>query len=51
MIFRQYIDDEPFCASYLLGDAGEAVVVDPVSRFDGGGIGALAEHGIRLARA
>jgi glyoxylase-like metal-dependent hydrolase (beta-lactamase superfamily II)/rhodanese-related sulfurtransferase len=29
MIFRQFIDDDLFCASYLLGDGGEAVVVDP----------------------
>jgi glyoxylase-like metal-dependent hydrolase (beta-lactamase superfamily II)/rhodanese-related sulfurtransferase len=29
VIFRQYVDDDLFCASYLLGDAGEAIVVDP----------------------
>jgi glyoxylase-like metal-dependent hydrolase (beta-lactamase superfamily II)/rhodanese-related sulfurtransferase len=29
MIFRQFIDDDLGCASYLLGDAGEAAVIDP----------------------
>jgi hydroxyacylglutathione hydrolase len=29
MIFRQFLDDDLGCASYLIGDAGEAVVVDP----------------------
>ena len=29
MIFRQFIDEDLGCASYLIGDAGEAAVVDP----------------------
>ncbi|HWB21938.1 MAG TPA: MBL fold metallo-hydrolase [Gaiellaceae bacterium] len=29
MIFRQFIDEDLGCASYLLADGGEAVVVDP----------------------
>lgn len=29
MIFRQVLDDDLGCASYLIGDGGEAVVVDP----------------------
>ena len=31
MLFRQFVDDDLGCASYLIGDeaAGEAVVVDP----------------------
>ena len=29
MIFRQFVDEDLGCASYLVGDAGEAVVVDP----------------------
>ena len=29
MIFRQVLNDDLACASYLVGDAGEAIVVDP----------------------
>ena len=31
MLFRQFVDDDLGCASYLIGDenAGEAVVIDP----------------------
>src|SRR5229473_7095657 len=31
MLFKQFVDDDLGCASYLIGceDAGEAVVVDP----------------------
>jgi len=31
VLFRQFVDDDLGCASYLIGDegAGEAVVVDP----------------------
>jgi len=29
VIFRQFIDEDLGCASYLLGDGGEAVLVDP----------------------
>ncbi|HKG03267.1 MAG TPA: hypothetical protein VKB03_08795 [Conexibacter sp.] len=29
MFFRQLVDVDLGCASYLLGDAGQAVVVDP----------------------
>jgi glyoxylase-like metal-dependent hydrolase (beta-lactamase superfamily II)/rhodanese-related sulfurtransferase len=29
MLFRQFIDDDLGCASYLVGDGGVAVVVDP----------------------
>ena len=36
MIFRQVVDDDLGCASYLVGDenAGEAVVVDPAFRIE-----------------
>ena len=29
MFFRQFVDDDLGCASYVVGDDGEAVVVDP----------------------
>jgi glyoxylase-like metal-dependent hydrolase (beta-lactamase superfamily II)/rhodanese-related sulfurtransferase len=29
MLFRQFVDDDLGCGSYLVGDGGEAVVVDP----------------------
>jgi glyoxylase-like metal-dependent hydrolase (beta-lactamase superfamily II)/rhodanese-related sulfurtransferase len=29
VIFRQFVDEDLGCASYLVGDGGEAVVVDP----------------------
>jgi hydroxyacylglutathione hydrolase len=29
MIFRQFIDEDLGCASYLIGDGGEAAVIDP----------------------
>jgi hydroxyacylglutathione hydrolase len=36
MVFRQFVDDDLGCASYLVGDpdAGEAVVVDPAYAVD-----------------
>ena len=36
MLFRQVVDDDLGCASYLVGDenAGEAVVVDPAFRIE-----------------
>jgi hydroxyacylglutathione hydrolase len=29
MLFRQVLNEDLGCASYLLADAGEAIVVDP----------------------
>src|SRR5207245_8545551 len=36
MLFKQFVDDDLGCASYLVGceDAGEAVVVDPAYAID-----------------
>jgi glyoxylase-like metal-dependent hydrolase (beta-lactamase superfamily II) len=57
MVFRQFVDDDLGCASYLIGDsgAGEAVVVDPgwpgafaeIERALGGArcVGILVTHG------
>jgi hydroxyacylglutathione hydrolase len=47
VVFRQLINEDLGCASYLLGDAGEAVVVDP--RLDiGVYLEGAAEAGLRI---
>jgi hydroxyacylglutathione hydrolase len=49
MIFRQFIDEDLGCASYLLGDAGEAAVVDPA--WDTGKYLDFADaHNLRITR-
>ena len=52
MIFRQLVDDDLGCASYLIGDegAGEAVVVDPAYEV-GPYIAAAEREGVRIVRA
>jgi hydroxyacylglutathione hydrolase len=47
MIFRQVINEDLGCASYLLGDGGEAVVVDPRLDIDVY-LEAAAEEGVRI---
>ena len=49
MLFRQFVDDDLGCASYLVGDAesGTAVVVDPAYDSDRY-IEAAARHDVRL---
>ena len=51
MVFKQLVDDDLGCASYLIGDeaAGEAVVVDPaysIERY----LGAAEQEGLRIVR-
>ena len=51
MLFRQFVDEDLGCASYLVGDedAGEAVLVDPAYAIEP----YLAEaerHGVRITR-
>ncbi len=51
MVFRQFVDDDLGCASYLIGDsrAGEALLVDPafaIERY----LGAAEELGVRIVR-
>ena len=49
MLFRQFVDDDLGCASYLVGDehAGVAVVVDPGYRIEPY-LEAAERHGVRL---
>lgn len=51
MLFRQFVDDDLGCASYLIGDesSGEAVVVDPAFAVDQY-LEAAEEEGMRLVR-
>lgn len=51
MLFRQFVDDDLGCASYLIGDpeAGEAVVVDPAFAIEQY-VHAAAEEGVRIVR-
>ena len=51
MVFRQFVDDDLGCASYLIGDsgAGEAVVVDPAYTIDQY-LEAAEEDGVRVVR-
>ena len=49
VIFRQFVDEDLGCASYLVGDAGEAVVVDPafaIEQYQE----AAAQEGVRIVR-
>ena len=51
MLFRQFVDDDLGCASYLIGDesSGEAVVVDPayaIERY----LAAAEQEEVRLVR-
>ena len=51
MVFRQFVDDDLGCASYLIGDAGtgEAVVVDPAYAIEPY-LDAAKEDGLRIVR-
>jgi glyoxylase-like metal-dependent hydrolase (beta-lactamase superfamily II) len=50
-VFRQFVDDDLGCASYLIGDAeaGEALVVDPAYSIEQY-VEAAAEDGVRIVR-
>ncbi len=50
MLFRQFVDDDLGCASYLIGDptGGEAVVVDPAYAIEPY-LDAAADEGVRIA--
>jgi glyoxylase-like metal-dependent hydrolase (beta-lactamase superfamily II)/rhodanese-related sulfurtransferase len=51
MVFRQFVDDDLGCASYLIGDsgAGEAFVVDPAYAIEPY-LEAAADEGVRITR-
>jgi glyoxylase-like metal-dependent hydrolase (beta-lactamase superfamily II)/rhodanese-related sulfurtransferase len=51
MLFRQFVDDDLGCGSYLVGDveAGEAVVVDPAFAIEPY-LDAAREAGVRITR-
>src|SRR5256885_3219342 len=51
MVFRQFVDDDLGCASYLIGDsgAGEAFVVDPAYAIEPY-LEAAAADGVRIVR-
>jgi hydroxyacylglutathione hydrolase len=51
VVFRQFVDDDLGCASYLIGDtgAGEAVVVDPAYRIEPY-LEAAEQEGVRIVR-
>src|SRR2546421_12341177 len=51
VIFRQFVDEDHGCASYLVGDesVGEAVLVDPAFRIEHY-LEAAERHEVRLLR-
>jgi glyoxylase-like metal-dependent hydrolase (beta-lactamase superfamily II)/rhodanese-related sulfurtransferase len=49
VLFRQFVDEDLGCASYLVGDAGEAVVVDPAFAIEQY-LEAAAAEGLRIVR-
>ena len=51
MLFRQFVDDDLGCASYLIGDpaGGEAFVVDPAYAIEQY-VEAAADEGVRIVR-
>ena len=51
MTFRQFVDEDLGCASYLVGDAeaGEAIVVDPAFAIEQY-LDAAAEERVRIVR-
>ena len=51
MLFRQFVDDDLGCASYLIGDptSGEAFVVDPAYAIEPY-LEAAADEGVRIVR-
>ncbi len=52
MLFRQFVDDDLGCASYLIGDeeAGEAVLVDPAYAIEPY-LEAAEKHNVEITRA
>jgi glyoxylase-like metal-dependent hydrolase (beta-lactamase superfamily II)/rhodanese-related sulfurtransferase len=49
VIFRQFVDDDLGCASYLVADGGEAVVVDPAFAIEQY-LDAAEREGVRIVR-
>jgi hydroxyacylglutathione hydrolase len=51
LVFRQFVDDDLGCASYLIGDsrAGEAVVIDPAFAIEQY-LEAAEQEGVRIVR-
>jgi hydroxyacylglutathione hydrolase len=51
MVFRQFVDDDLGCASYLIGDAapGEAIVVDPAYAIEQY-LAAAEQEGVRIVK-
>src|SRR5205085_9473817 len=51
VLFRQFVDDDLGCASYLIGDeeAGEAVLVDPAYAIEPY-LEAAEKHDVRITR-
>jgi glyoxylase-like metal-dependent hydrolase (beta-lactamase superfamily II)/rhodanese-related sulfurtransferase len=49
VIFRQFVDNDLGCASYLVGDAGEAVVIDPAFAIEQY-LEAASQAGVRIVR-
>ena len=49
MLLRQFVDEDLGCASYLVGDESEAVVIDPPYAIEPC-LEAADEHGVRIVR-
>ena len=49
MLLRQFVDEDLGCASYLVGDESEAVVIDPPYAIEPC-LEAAGEHGVRIVR-
>src|SRR6476620_4354787 len=49
MLFRQFVDEDLGCASYLVGDAGEALLVDPAYAIEQY-LAAAEQEGVRIVR-
>jgi glyoxylase-like metal-dependent hydrolase (beta-lactamase superfamily II)/rhodanese-related sulfurtransferase len=49
MVFRQFVDEDLGCASYLVGDSGAAVLVDPSFRIEQY-LAAAEELGVTIGR-
>jgi hydroxyacylglutathione hydrolase len=49
VILRQFVDEDLGCASYLVGDAGEAVVIDPAFAIEQY-VEAAEQEGVRIVR-
>jgi hydroxyacylglutathione hydrolase len=49
MLLRQFVDEDLGCASYLVGDERETVLIDPAYAIEPY-LAAAAEHGVRIVR-